>query len=57
MYNKFKDVWIVELLFDDLLAWNDWFVGERMLGPLGIVSLGSDTIDGYGDYFPGTMQV
>lgn len=22
MYNKFKDEWIVELLFDDLLAWN-----------------------------------
>ena len=33
MHNKFKDVWIVELLFDDLLAWNDWFVAERMFGP------------------------
>ena len=56
MYNKFKDEWIVELLFDDLAAWNDWFVAERMLGPLGIVSLGSDTIDGYKDFSPGTMQ-
>jgi hypothetical protein len=56
MYNKFKDRWIVELLFDDLLAWNDWFVAERMLGPLGIVSLGSDSISGYTDYAPGTMQ-
>ena len=26
MYKKFKDLWIVELLFDDLLAWNDWCV-------------------------------
>jgi hypothetical protein len=56
MYKKFKDLWIVELLFDDLLAWNDWFVDNRMLGPLGIVSLGSDTIDGYHDFSPGTMQ-
>ena len=56
MYNKFKDLWIVELLFDDLLAWNDWFVAERMLGPLGIVSLGSDTIDGYKDAAAGVMQ-
>jgi hypothetical protein len=40
MFKKFKDVWIVELLFDDLLAWNDWFVAERMLGaalPSGLV--------------------
>ena len=56
MYNKFKDLWIVELLFDDLLAWNDWFVAERTLGPLGIVSLGSDTIDGYKDAAAGVMQ-
>jgi putative isomerase len=56
MYKKFKDEWIVELLFDDLLAWNDWFVAERMLGPLGIVSLGSDTIDGYVDAAAGEMQ-
>ena len=56
MYKKFKDLWIVELLFDDLLAWNDWFVAERMLAPLGIVSLGSDTIDGYKDAAAGVMQ-
>lgn len=34
----------------------DWFVAERMLGPLGIVSLGSDTIDGYVDAAAGQMQ-
>ena len=56
MYKKFNDTWIVDLLYDDLVAWNDWFVEERMLGPLGIVSLGSDTIDGYTDNAAGKMQ-
>ena len=31
-------------------------MAERMLGPLGIVSLGSDTIDGYVDAAAGQMQ-
>ena len=56
MYKKYNDTWLVELLYDDLVAWNSWFVDERMLGPLGLVSLGSDTIDGYTDFAPGTMQ-
>jgi hypothetical protein len=56
LYNKFKDLWLVDLLYDDLLAWNNWFVSERMLGPLGIVSLGSDNIDGYTDASAGLMQ-
>ena len=56
MYKKYNDTWLVELLYDDLVAWNSWFVAERMLGPLGLVSLGSDTIDGYTDFAPGTMQ-
>ena len=46
----------MELLFDDLLRWSDWFAAERMHGPLGIVSLGSDHIDGYRDSAAGTMQ-
>jgi len=56
IYGKYKDEWLVSLLFDDLLKWNDWFVSSRTLGPLGIVSLGSDTIDGYDDSSAGTMQ-
>ena len=56
MYSKYKDLWLVDLLFDDLMAWNDWFVEERMFGPLGIVSLGSDTISGYKDAAAGVMQ-
>ena len=57
MHRKYPaDVWIVRLLFDDLLQWNDWMAHARTLGPLGIVSLGTDTIDGYTDYSSGTMQ-
>jgi len=56
IYTKYKDEWLVELLFDDLLGWSDWFVADRMLGPLGLVSLGSNTVDGFADYSPGNMQ-
>lgn len=56
MYNKYHDKWLVQLLYPDLVAWNDWFSSSRMFGPLGVVSLGSDTISGYGDFSPGTMQ-
>ena len=57
MHNKYPgETWLVRLLFDDLLGWNDWMARARTLGPLGIVSLGSDTIDGYGDYSAGAMQ-
>jgi putative isomerase len=57
MHKKYPDdTWLVELLFEDLLGWNDWMARARTLGPLGIVSLGSDTIDGYGDWSAGMMQ-
>jgi len=56
IYRKYRDIWLVELLFDDLLRWNDWFVRSRALGPLGLLSLGSDTIDGYRDFSPASMQ-
>lgn len=56
MYRKYKDAWLVELLFDDLLTWNNFLAESRTLGPLGLVSLGSDTIDGYGDAAAGQMQ-
>lgn len=56
MYKKYNDTWLVELLYDDLVAWSDFFVAERTLGPLGIISLGSDTIDGYHDFAAGQMQ-
>jgi len=41
MYEKYGDLWLVELLFDDLYDWNQWFHQERRLPPLNITCLGS----------------
>ena len=40
-YKKYKEAWIVELLFDDLYDWNTWFVAQRSLSPLNITCLGA----------------
>ena len=48
MYNKHGDMWIVQLLFNDLVDWSDWFWRERLLSPLDLIALGSDAT-GYGD--------
>jgi hypothetical protein len=37
--------WLVELLYDDLFAWHDWFYRRRRLQPLGLITLGSDPIN------------
>jgi putative isomerase len=42
MYRKFGDKWLVELLFDDLKDWSDWFDSQRRLAPLYITALGGD---------------
>ena len=55
-YGDEQSTWLVKLLFDDLLVWNDWMASSRTLGPLGIVSLGSDTISGFKDFDAGDMQ-
>ena len=41
MYQKYGDTWLVELLFDDLLDWSNWFNATRRLAPLDIICLGS----------------
>jgi hypothetical protein len=41
MWRKRRERWIVELLYDDLLDWNNWFDAQRRLKPLGIGCLGS----------------
>ena len=46
---------LVELLFDDLLDWSDWFYRERVLAPWGLVALGSDEVH-YQDYSEHAMQ-
>lgn len=30
LYRKFKDRWLLEELYDDLLTWNRWFASNRM---------------------------
>jgi len=42
-YKKWGDIWLVELLFDDLLDTNNWAMRERTLAPLGLISLGTST--------------
>ena len=37
MHAKYREPWLVALLFDDLLAWNDWMATDRALGPLGLL--------------------
>jgi hypothetical protein len=44
LYNKYKDKWIVELLFDDILDWHNWFHAYRRLPPKELVCLGSEEI-------------
>ena len=41
LYHKWGDAWLVELLFDDLLDWSNWFARRRLLPPLDLVALGS----------------
>ena len=43
LYRKWGDRWLVELLFDDLLDTNNWFMRERTLAPLQLISLGTST--------------
>ena len=40
MFLKHNDSWVIELLFDDLLDWNNWFHEQRRLAPLNITCLG-----------------
>jgi hypothetical protein len=40
LYRTFREKWLVEYLFDDLLTWNRWFADNRML-PNGQLCWGS----------------
>ena len=35
---------LLELLYDDLMAWSEWVVKYRVLSPAGLVSVGSDVV-------------
>lgn len=41
LFRKFNDTWALEVVFDDLLDWNEWFLSNRILLPAGLVALGS----------------
>jgi hypothetical protein len=45
LYRRYRDKWLVEYLFDDLLAWNRWFAGHRRL-PNGQLCWGSNPYEG-----------
>jgi len=42
IYKKYKEKWLVEVVFDDLMGWNNWFWNYRRLAPLNLICLGSD---------------
>lgn len=46
LYNQYKEEWIVELLYDDLLDWLTWALQHRTLPPLNLITQGSDNITG-----------
>jgi putative isomerase len=41
LYNKYNETWPIEVVFDDLLDWHNWFLQNRILQPAGLVALGS----------------
>jgi len=42
LYYTYNDVWLVELLFDDVLDWNTFLWNNRRLSPYGLMALGSN---------------
>ena len=42
---RYGEIRLVELLYDDLRAWNDWVMEYRTLAPAGLVSVGSDVVN------------
>jgi hypothetical protein len=47
LYKKWGDRWVVELLFDDLLDWSNWFIRRRLLPPLDLGSAGRGVKGGF----------
>ncbi len=44
LYVKYRDRWLIEELFDDLLTWNRWFFAHRHAGG-GMMAYGSDPFE------------
>jgi neutral trehalase len=45
LYRKYRDKWLIEYLFEDLLVWNRWFAHHRML-PNGQLCWGTKPYEG-----------
>ena len=41
LFKKFGETWPIEVVFDDLLDWQNWFLKNRVLAPAGLIALGS----------------
>lgn len=48
LYERHQEAWLLELVFEDLMAWNDWWVEKRST-PEGYLCWGSDPIAGEPD--------
>ena len=44
IFKRWKEDWIVDLLFDDCYDWTQWFFRRRKDAPLGLIVLGADAI-------------
>ena len=65
LYKKYRDLWLVKLLYPSLLRWNEWFFANRRAGS-GALCWGSDPapvflgnrweIDGVHDRFGGALE-
>ncbi len=47
LYRKYGDPWLLEMVFDDLLEWNRWWVAHRNLGTL--LAWGSEPYESVAD--------
>ncbi len=45
MYNKFKEKWFLEEVYNDLVVWNQWFIDNRSTKH-GLMAWGSDPYEG-----------
>jgi neutral trehalase len=65
LYTKFKDIWLIEMLFDHLMDWNRWYCKAREIED-GLLALGSNPYDpiignywesaGVGDIYGAAME-
>ncbi len=50
VYKKWQEKWVIEMIFDDLVAWNDWWFEHRQIEP-GLFAWGSDPYESRLDHY------